>query len=120
MECAGGAQQVGNATQSNHAVNLGQFAASLSTSGYQKLPGGFILQWGSGVSSGSTASNFSATFPIAFPNAFLCANLTVSGSTSGNYPVQYTSATTTVLKGTTELNGAYSTAINVVWFAIGY
>lgn len=39
----------------------------LSSNGYQKLPGGLIIQWlTTGVSSSSGAANF--TFPIAFPN----------------------------------------------------
>ena len=37
---------------------------SLAASGYQKLPGGLILQWGSGSYSKTTNINF----PIAFPN----------------------------------------------------
>lgn len=44
---------------------------SKSANGYQKLPGGLILQWGNGPSAtnlaaGATA-NGSATFPITFP-----------------------------------------------------
>jgi hypothetical protein len=36
---------------------------SLNQSGYQKLPGGLIIQWG------RNAPNGTVTFPIAFPNA---------------------------------------------------
>lgn len=54
--------------------NLGGVAASafagsnqsLTTSGYQKLPGGLIIQWGT-----LTVANGSQTFPVAFPNAVL-------------------------------------------------
>lgn len=41
------------------------FGASLSTSGYQKLPSGLIFQWGLGATAGQTGT---VTFPIAFPN----------------------------------------------------
>lgn len=41
---------------------------SLITNGYQKLPGGLILQWG--LSSASVAGS-AVSFPIAFPNACL-------------------------------------------------
>lgn len=45
------------------------FGAQKAGSGYQKLPSGLIIQWGSG------AAGYSAdeviTLPIAFPNAFL-------------------------------------------------
>lgn len=37
---------------------------SLSSNGYQKLPGGMIMQWG-------LAPNGTVTFPITFPNACL-------------------------------------------------
>jgi hypothetical protein len=39
---------------------------SISTNGYQKLPGGLIIQWGS-----NSSSSASVTFPIAFPTALL-------------------------------------------------
>ncbi|MGJ8619625.1 MAG: gp53-like domain-containing protein [Methylophilaceae bacterium] len=43
---------------------------SLSASGYQKLPGGLIIQWGAGSHGSATgATSISPTFPIAFPNA---------------------------------------------------
>lgn len=42
------------------------FAASLGTSGYQKLPSGYIQQWGYKSGGGATGT---VTFPIAFPTA---------------------------------------------------
>lgn len=46
---------------------------SLAASGYQKLPGGLIVQWG--LSGGIPSNgNLSVTFPIAFPTA--CLNVT--------------------------------------------
>lgn len=48
---------------------------SLAASGYQKLPGGVILQWGTGPSSGTLAAGATGsgtiTWPIAFPTACL-------------------------------------------------
>lgn len=77
LECTGGALQVPAGTQSNHAVNLGQFAATLSANGYVKIPvlvGGakltLIIQWGS-VAAVSAGGGATWTFPIAFPNAYL-------------------------------------------------
>lgn len=56
-----------NATASNNPVALGQFVQSLSSNGYQMLPSGLIIQWGSlNVGSNSSAT---FTFPIAFPHA---------------------------------------------------
>lgn len=41
---------------------------SLSGNGYQKLPGGLIIQWGSFSQTGASTT---VTLPISFPNAFL-------------------------------------------------
>ena len=43
------------------------FAASLASSGYQKLPSGLILQWGS-LPSTADDGTASITWPISFPN----------------------------------------------------
>lgn len=48
-------------------VNISQFAASLTGSGYQKLPGGLIIQWGSVTPVNGALFNF----PTSFPNACL-------------------------------------------------
>ncbi|SEA16173.1 hypothetical protein SAMN04515656_104154 [Eubacterium aggregans] len=50
------------------------FAQSLAASGYKKLPGGLIIQWGvtAGVVDGSGNLNKTITFPIAFPNDIAC------------------------------------------------
>ena len=45
---------------------------SLGTSGYQKLPGGLIIQWGQiSSTSGISPSNWVWTLPIAFPTTAL-------------------------------------------------
>ena len=59
----------------------GKDDASIKANGYQKLPGGLIMQWGEflqGVQSGSFASS-SQTFAIPFPNA--CSTIFVCGGT---------------------------------------
>uniref|UniRef100_UPI00158D5DFE gp53-like domain-containing protein n=1 Tax=Burkholderia pyrrocinia TaxID=60550 RepID=UPI00158D5DFE len=45
------------------------FAFSASSSGYQKLPGGFILQWVNGTS--DSLGNMTVAFPVAFQTAVL-------------------------------------------------
>lgn len=47
-------------------VAFSEFGASLAASGYQKLPGGLIIQWGVHI---ATAATGTVTFPITFPNA---------------------------------------------------
>lgn len=59
-------------SQLSTAVQTSQFTGSnqsLANPGYQKLPGGLILQWGTVTTNGTTTK--SVTFPIAFPNALL-------------------------------------------------
>jgi hypothetical protein len=53
------------------------FANLLSGNGYQKLPSGLILQWGS--LAGSAAGDTAATFAITFPTACVLALLTGNG-----------------------------------------
>ena len=98
-------------------------AKSLATSGYQKLPGGLILQWG--VVTGSAADQ-SVTFPTTFPNACFF----VVGSTNGNPGATTMNALVTdgwstagftsrprfaANGGTVGISGA-----QVSWFALGW
>ncbi|MGT2567083.1 gp53-like domain-containing protein, partial [Enterobacter kobei] len=54
-------------TGAGQVPDMNNFARSLGVGGYQKLPGGLIIQWGSVV---ATPSGVSFTYPIAFPTAF--------------------------------------------------
>ena len=54
-------------------------ANSLSSSGYEKLPTGLIMQWGSFTQSSDTTS---VSFPISFPNACLNVQQTLLGGAS--------------------------------------
>jgi hypothetical protein len=56
---------------------------SLSGNGYQKLPGGLIMQWGSFTQTGISTT---VTLPIAFPNAMLNVQQTITGSGSVSAP----------------------------------
>lgn len=83
---------------------------SLAASGYQKLPGGLILQWG--TASGTSPS---VTFPVAFPSA--CRSVSINPTnTSTSAPVPYISALS-ASGFTATFSGTSSTWI---WFAIGY
>lgn len=59
----------------------GSGGASLSSSGYQRLPSGLIIQWG--VAMGSVGA-LSAAYPVAFPNAVLQVAATLADKTIGN------------------------------------
>lgn len=96
---------------------------SLAASGYQKLPGGLIIQWGTATSSGTTAGNITATYPTAFPNATLWRGA-VPSSSSGQNQIINTHATVTTSAATfTAVNAstaAITTGISCYWLAIGY
>lgn len=103
------------------AATLAHFTGSnqsLAASGYQKLAGGLILQWGTvAVGTDTTAA---ITFPMAFPTA--CVHISgsgdlnaISGSSAAQAAAAFTGVTTT---GCTVSNDM--TAQNVLWFAIGY
>ncbi|WP_095189075.1 phage tail protein [Pseudomonas sp. Irchel 3E19] len=98
------------------------FMASLA-SGYQKLPSGLILQWGS---TGITTTSVAATFPVAFPNrcAWICSQ------DNGGAPSVSIWTFTVAANGFTahnigSLNKGSSAVIAAVasacaWFAVGY
>ena len=128
LNASGGNVSINNAT-AWHARNDGKnsgldadlvrglpadFTSSKATNGYQKLPGGLIIQWGE---SKSRSSN-DITFPIAFPNACLNATCTNGRNTDSNsdyFAVNMSSYTTT--KFSTQ---HYDSAVDLSWMAIGY
>ena len=64
------------------------FTRSLSSSGYQTLPGGLILQWGLFFYTGGTSDSQPVTwnFPIPFPNSVVNFSITpqYNGPINGN------------------------------------
>ena len=99
--------------------SIGQFGSSLAANGYQKLPSGLIIQWGSG----STAADGSiaVTFPIAFPTACVGIHGTHSGSgLAAMIEVGSTRSTTGVTTKTFNDLGATSAGWPVHWLAIGF
>lgn len=113
IECTGAAKQVPAGTQTGHAVQLGQFANAKSTAGYQKLPGGLILQWGT-FSNSSNLQQVGLLFPLAFPTAVLAAYLTTNNATtSANGGSVYG-------MGANGMNAALNGGYSFYWLAIGY
>lgn len=104
----------------NQIPDMNSFASSLvAGGGYQKLPGGLIIQWGSGAYTNQATT--SVTLPIAFPNAgFLTVASKGSGITlSGEYAVgsQMTSLSTISISNTGGTTGANK---GIFWIALGY
>ena len=50
-----------------------EFGASLTANGYQKLPSGLIIQWGTTASIAGAGGTLTTTFPVAFPSSCLSA-----------------------------------------------
>lgn len=97
---------------------------SLAANGYQKLPGGLILQWGASV---PVTTNTPVIYPVAFPTAMLWLG---SQDSSGQPNLSLWSYTPAGLSGFTAYNIATiqkaSTTVNAsiaasfLWLAIGY
>ncbi|MEM8554390.1 MAG: hypothetical protein AAGF71_06120 [Pseudomonadota bacterium] len=57
---------------SANAPRLTDFGNDLLATGYQRLPGGLIIQWGEVAFANTTNDgNFTVTLPVAYPNAHL-------------------------------------------------
>lgn len=94
---------------------------SLSGNGYQRLPGGLILQWGRRSFSHSGAGILSAsiTFPIAFPNAVLNVSLAANTNNPSRIAASLGDANTngfTMYSESTSGSGSPSHH----WFALGH
>ncbi|MFM0165652.1 hypothetical protein PQR39_35120 [Paraburkholderia sediminicola] len=100
----------------------GLFGSSLAANGYQKLPSGLIIQWGTAVSNSSGVATL--TLPITFPTALLSANCNyvLSGTALGVAAQMSSSSTRSALYGNafTTSSGAAISSANVWFIAIGY
>ena len=95
-----------NLNLSTALTNLG-FSGSHVANGYQKLPGGLILQWGK---SAVTVAN--QNFPIAFPNA--CLAIAQGGTMSWNKGHIFQIVSKSQYKIFAEVPG------ETTWIAVGY
>lgn len=101
-------------TKATKQVLDGMDTTSLTQNGYQKLPGGLIMQWGYNSAGGNQPT---VTFPIAFPTACLNIMLTreALADSSG---VDFAPAAASTLNTTSVLvsnaNGPF------YWLALGY
>lgn len=111
---SGGALPVIAGSQSNHAVNLGQFSNNTGSPGYQKLPGGLVMQWGTAAvpASGSAV----VTYPLAFSQGVVQMATPIDSSSTNNYRVGVDTSTLTTL--TLRSTNTQNTT-GVMWLAIG-
>ena len=97
---------------------LASFANSLAASGYQKLPGGLIIQWGKSTLTGWTSINF----PISFATDVYCINATMalgSQSTTLGAAAINTSAVTVSGFSAALINNSSTVNQPIYWIAIG-
>ncbi|MEI7050524.1 phage tail protein [Pseudomonas koreensis] len=94
----------------------GSGLAALSSNGYQRFPGGLILQWGVKAAAASVGNN-PVVFPIAFPIACFGVTLGFWLTSSANYYM--TGVNTQTLTGFNLYNPQAATLVHN-WLAIGY
>ena len=104
----------GSVTNGVYTSNFTGSNQSLGSSGYQKLPGGLIIQWGKVSFSSGLAY---VTFPIAFSALLNVQGTVVLPGFTGNAAAitVYSSSTTGVV-----FNNYYFSQPDVYWMAIGY
>ena len=91
---------------------------SLSANGYQKLPGGLIIQWGSSV--GTYATNTSITFPVSFlTNCKVSVALQMPGNSTKAFG-WINNLTNNGFAWYWDRTGGYDSSGTLSWFAIGY
>jgi hypothetical protein len=93
------------------------FSASLAANGYQRLPDGMIIQWGTALTSGS--ADVFVTFPIAFPTTVRSVVGTPTASGSG----VFASVNGSVASGfnlSAWTSNSTRNVVNVPWIAIGH
>ncbi|WP_458410718.1 gp53-like domain-containing protein [Citrobacter freundii] len=107
---------------------MSAFTASLSGSGWAKLPNGLIIQWGGSAPATPSQPDVLVTFPIPFPNGVLVLNehdrdgnlaLTLWQLNNVTRTGFYAGAIGGLKRGGTEIQPVPASA-GCQWFAIGY
>jgi hypothetical protein len=90
---------------------------SLASSGYQKLPGGLIMQWGISSSIGPDGTE-TITYPTAFPSAVGSVQITpIISLQIGGQGVQSVQSVST---SSFVINNGLDAAMPFYWMAVGY
>ncbi|EMA4384379.1 hypothetical protein U3B79_002784 [Escherichia coli] len=99
---------------------MNSFGNSLTANGYQKLPGGMIIQWGSfSVSpTGGSVGTVDITLPVAFPAACRSVNALISTNDPSARSVGFDTGGT----NRTKIRFTYTSATinSIYWMAVGY
>ena len=123
---------VGALATSNFTGTNQQFAVGVNSAGYQKLPGGIIMQWGTlpaQTDSAFHAETFAGLGGIAFPSAclniqlqpyLLAQSTAVAAATTSVIAINGLSAAGFSYIMSSNWNLGSSTGVPLYWFAIGY
>ena len=123
MGIAGGLVVGGTLTATNLSISGAGFSASLTTTGYQKLPSGLIMNWGVATfgSEGQQSVSFAEAFTTAVFSAQATLNDTGGGGTFANRWAQVSSVTTTGMNVFCQQDGTnLGYPADIYWLAIGY
>lgn len=113
----GSASQRDVGTSSGQIPDMGSFTSVKSLIGYQRLPNGTILQWGSG---NTTTSGANVSFPIAFPTT--CTAICSNERENSVSPVVINFSSVSNTGFTIQAWNTSATRVDsyISWYAIGY
>lgn len=95
--------------------DMSYFANTQSSPGYQKLPGGLVIQWGTGAI--PTSGSATVSFPLLFTKGIFQLITPLDSSSSNNYRV---AVSTSTLSTMTMTSTNTQNATGVMWMAVGY
>lgn len=103
---------------------LSAFGQSLGINGYQKMPGGLILQWGSVTGEFTQGLQGPYTFPVPFPNSNINLHFTtispdMIGDDTFKVPVDHLPNSTQFYAWCSSISGGTDRASGFYWWAIG-
>ena len=91
------------------------FTSSKAANGYQKLPSGLIVQWGTFTGNNTANTSDNVVFPIAFPTACVLGIGNYNSTIADEFQATVDTLTTT------SMNVTHNTAsLAMLWFALGY
>lgn len=101
--------------------NVGEAATGrlLSGSGYYRLPGGLILQWGSYNATGGEPPQIGVAFPFTFPGAIFSAGATLSNSTTQSGGLSLYNLSTAGLSIAQTYTGGQTAFLSFSYWAFG-
>ena len=86
---------------------------SLSATGYQRIPSGIIIQWGT-----TATTNQNVTFPIAFPSA--CTSVVSIGTSGGSGRESRVNSLSTTSFNLASDACCVNNSVSASWIAVGY